>query len=175
LEKQLIVEVMESVTKRTCAYFESEFGIIATENNSNAGKVDTIALLDMTAVIVMSGTINLLVVFSFEESLLNAIYHEMTDGLGIEDDEIEMYRKAAAGDVINTVLGHSTIDLQKLDGNGISITPPRILADVKAIHEMAYTMFYAQSLNTPLGKITISLLGSDELFSDVFLCNEVRK
>jgi chemotaxis protein CheY-P-specific phosphatase CheC len=167
-EKQLIIEVMESVTKRTCAYFQSEFGIIATENNSDIGQVDALVFLDTTAVIIIGGKINLLVVFSFEESLINAIYHDMTDGLGIEDDEIETYRKAAAGDVINTVLGHSTIDLLKLDKNGISITPPRILNDVKTIQIMKYKMFYAQSLDTPLGGMTISLVGSQALFSEIF-------
>ena len=166
--KQLIIEVMESVTKRTCAYFKSEFGIIATENNNDIGQLDALVLLDMTAVIIIGGKINLLVVFSFEASLINAIYHVMTDGLGIEDDEIETYRKAAAGDVINTVLGHSTIDLLKLDKNGISITPPRILNDVKTIQAMKYKMFYAQSLDTPLGGITIGLVGSQELFSEIF-------
>lgn len=167
-EKQLIIEVMASVTQRTSAYFKSEFGIITTENNSSGGELDALVLLDMTAVIIMGGKINLLVVFSFEESLINAIYHEMTDELGIADDEIETYRKAAAGDVINTVLGHSTIDLLTLDKNGISITPPRILKDANIIREMKCKMFYAQSLNTPLGGITISLVGSQKLFNEIF-------
>ncbi|MFI3123633.1 MAG: chemotaxis protein CheX [Methylococcales bacterium] len=167
-EKQLIIEVMASVTKRTCAYFQSEFGIIATENNSEIGQLNELTFLDMTAVIIIGSEINLLVIFSFEESLINAIYHEMTDELGIKDDEVEKYRKAAAGDVINTVLGHSTIDLLNLDKNGISITPPRILNDVKIIQTMKYKMFYAQSLHTPLGGITISLVGSQKLFNEIF-------
>ncbi|MDD5227716.1 MAG: chemotaxis protein CheX [Methylococcales bacterium] len=167
-EKQLIIEVMESVTKRTYAYFKSEFGIETTECNSVSGKLDALVLLDMTVVIIMGGKINLLVVFSFEASLINAIYRKMIDGLSIEDHEVETYRKAAAGDVINTVLGHSTIDLLRLDKNGISITPPRILKDVNVIRAMKCKMFYAQSLSTPLGGMTISLVGSQELFDTVF-------
>ncbi len=167
-EKQLIIEVMASVTKRTSDYFKNEFGIITTENNSSGGELDALVLLDMTAVIIMGGKINLLVVFSFEEPLIDAIYHEMTDELGIKDDEVEKYRKAAAGDVINTVLGHSTIDLLNLDKNGISITPPRILNDVKIIQTMKYKMFYAQSLQTPLGGMTIGLVGSQKLFNEIF-------
>lgn len=167
-EKQPVIAVIQSVSARTCAYFKNEFGFDITENNSKAGNLNTIELLDTTVVIVMGGAINLLVVFSFDALLLNAIYDSMMDGLDVEDNEIDMYRNAAAGDVINTVLGHSTIDLQKLDGNGISITPPTIVEDVKTIQEMQYTMFYAQSLITPLGKLTISLVGSDELFSTIF-------
>ncbi len=167
-QKQLVIEVMESVIKRTRAYFKSEFGIHAIENNSDGGKLDGIVLFDMTAVIVMGGTINLLVVFSFEESLINAIYHQMVDGLGIENDDVEMYRKVAAGDIINTVLGHSTIDLQQLDLKGIKITPPTILNNANTIRNLKYKMFYAQHLKTALGEMTISLVGSDALFSTIF-------
>jgi hypothetical protein len=56
----------------------------------------------------------------------------------------------------------------KLDKNGISITPPRILNDVKTIQTMKYKMFYAQSLDTPLGGMAISLVGSQALFSEIF-------
>ncbi len=167
-EKQLVIEVMESVIKRIRAYFKSEFKIDVIENNNIVGNVDEIVLHDMTAVIVMRGTINVLVVFSFDTSLINAIYSLMTFDLGIEANEIEIYRKAAAGDVINIVLGHSTIDLQRLDSNGIKMTPPKILNNEKALREMKYTTFYAQHLKTPLGNMTVSLVGSSKLFSANF-------
>ncbi len=165
----MIIDVMESVTKRTCTYLESEFKINAIKNNSESGKLESIALLDMTTLIVVStANVNLLVIFSFEKPLINWIFHEMTDGLGIKDYEIDRYRKAAAGDVINTVLGNSTIDLEGSEKKEIHITPQKILDNVKTIQEMGYSMFYAQHLDTPLGKMTIFFVGSDELFSKNF-------
>ena len=171
-EKQLILEVMESVIKRTRNYFKSEFDISVTENNSIIGNMDEIALLDLTALIKIRGAINLVVVFSFESSLINAIYYLMTLDLGIEAHEVEKYRKAAAGDVINIVLGHSTIDLQQFDVNGIKITPPIILNNINTIREIKYTMFYAQYLETSLGNMTISLVGSEKLFNTTFCLME---
>ena len=168
-EKQPVIKVMEFVTARTRAYFKSEFNLDTTKNNSHIGNLEKIVLQDTTTVIFMRGAIiNLLVVFSFDATLLKTIYDCMMDGLDVEDDEVDMYRNAAAGDVINTVLGNSTIDLQKIDGDRIRITPPTVVNDVKALQEMHYTMFYAQSLTTKVGKITISLVGSDELFSKIF-------
>ncbi len=166
--QKLIAEVMRSVMIRTRAYFASEFGINITENGSCMGEIETITLLDMTAIISIGGAINLLIAFSFQETLLNVIYDEMTDGLGIPFNEIDRYRKAAAGDVINTVLGHCTIDLQKLDRNGVVITPPIIIRDIKKIRHLKNAMFYTQNLNTPLGGITISVVGQKELFGTNF-------
>ncbi len=171
-QKQLIIEVMESVIKRTRAYFKSEFDISVTKNKNMIGNMNEIALLDVTALIRIRGAINLLVVFSFETSLINAIYYLMTLDLGIEASEVEKYRKAAAGDVINIVLGHSTIDLQRLDMSGIKITPPKILNNTNAIREIKYTMFYTQHLETSLGNMAISLVGAEKLFSTNFCLME---
>lgn len=167
-DEKLIAEVMlimQSVITRTRAYFEGELGVGITEINSNVGHLDTLTLLDMTAIIGMGGAINLLIAFSFQDGLINAMYEQMTDGLGIQPDEVDMYREAAAGEVVNTILGHCTEDLQKLDRRGIAMTPPVILDRVKTIRRMKNAMFYTQSLDTALGCMTISLVGPRELFN----------
>ena len=124
-------QVMQSALARTRSYFESEFGISETVVETGAGDVNSLTLLDMTAIIGMGGQINLLIAFSFQSSLIDALYQRMTSDLDVQPDKVEMFREAAAGDVVNTVLGHCTIDLQKLDEQGISMTPPVILDQVK--------------------------------------------
>lgn len=160
-----VMQIMQSVITRTRAYFEGELGIGMAETNSNAGHLDTLTLLDMTAIIGMGGAINLLIAFSFQDGLINAMYEQMTDGLGIQPDEVDMYREAAAGETVNTILGHCTEDLQKLDRRGIAMTPPVILDRVKTIRRMKNAMFYTQNLDTALGCMTISLVGPRELFN----------
>lgn len=123
-------QVMQSALARTRSYFESEFGISETVVETGAGDVNSLTLLDMTAIIGMGGQINLLIAFSFQSSLIDALYQRMTSDLDVQPDKVEMFREAAAGDVVNTVLGHCTIDLQKLDEQGISMTPPVILDQV---------------------------------------------
>jgi CheY-specific phosphatase CheX len=167
LNKKLNAEVhqvMQSALARTRSYFESEFGISETVVETGAGDVNSLTLLDMTAIIGMGGQINLLIAFSFQSSLIDALYQRMTSDLDVQPDKIEMYREAAAGDVVNTVLGHCTIDLQKLDQQGISMTPPVILDQVKTIQRMKNSMFHTQSLSTALGRMNISLVGPRELF-----------
>lgn len=163
---ELSVKVMQSIITRTRAYFESEFGIGVNEADSNAGHVDEITLYDMNAVMGLGGAVNMLIVFSFKTSLLNTLYARMTDGLDIQPDEVEMYREEAAGEVVNTILGHCTIDLQKLDPRGaIAMTPPVILDRIKTIRRMKDAMFYTQSLDTTMGSMAISLVGPIHLFN----------
>lgn len=169
-ERKLIAQVMQSVMTRTHAYFRSEFDIKLAEKICTQGRFEAITLLDTTAVIHIGGKINLLILFSFESSLLSVIYDKMTDELEIELHEIGMYRDAAANDVINTVVGHCTIDLLHIDKNGVAITPPTILDrnHAKKASHIKDAMFYTVSLKTALGKMNISLVAQPEMLVNNF-------
>lgn len=157
--------IMLSAIARTRAYFESEYSFNVTEIESSVGDMATLTLLDKTAIIALGGKINLLVAFSFQKSLVDTMYAKMTESFDVAADEVEMYREATVGEVVNTILGHCTIDLQKLDNEGIPMTPPVIVDHVKSIQRMKNTTFLTQSLKTPQGQINISLIGSKDQFN----------
>lgn len=161
---------MQSVMTRTHAYFESEFDLKLTEQSCAKGKFENMILLDTTAVIHVGGLINLLIAFSFESSLLNVIFEKMTEELEIELHEIGIYREAAASDVINTIVGHCTIDLLHIDKNGVAITPPTILDrnHAKKASHIKDAMFYTVNLKTTLGKMNISLVAQPEMLENNF-------
>lgn len=158
-------QVMQFAIARACSHFDSEYGIRVTEADSGGGDLESLNLLGMTAIIGMGGSVNLLVAFSFQEGLIDVLYRRMTHGFEVRPDEVEMYREAAAGEVVNTILGHCTIDLQKPDRPVISITPPVILDQAKTIRRMKNAVFYTQILNTDFGRMNISLVGPRELFN----------
>ncbi|MDD2743536.1 MAG: chemotaxis protein CheX [Rhodocyclaceae bacterium] len=159
-----IKQVIKSAVARTSSYFESEYKIKVSVTKPEKEDLDSLTLLDMTVIIGMGGSINLLVAFSFQESLLDALFKQMTADFDVAPDEIEMYREASAGEVVNTILGHCTIDLQIPDGPAISMTPPVILDRVKTIKRMKNAMLYTEILNTNFGQMNISLVGPQELF-----------
>jgi CheY-specific phosphatase CheX len=162
--KENVEEVMQSAIARTCHYFETEFGISVTKVDAAVDNRDSLTLLDMTAIIGMGGLVNLLIAFSFQDGLINALYQRMTRDMQVEPDEVEMYREAAAGEIVNTILGHCTIDLQKLDRRGISMTPPVILDRAKTIRRTKNSMFFSRGLNTTFGQMSINLVRPLELF-----------
>jgi len=159
-----VEQVMQSAIARTRSYFDNEFRVSVDEVQSGAGDLDSLTLLDMTAIIGMGGRVNLLIAFSFDEGLINTLYQRMTDDLDVQPSEVQMYREATAGEVVNTILGNCTIDLQKLDQQVISMTPPIVLDHTKTIRRMRNSMFYTQGLHTAFGSMTISLVGPRELF-----------
>jgi hypothetical protein len=160
-----LVQVMQTVISRARTYFDGEFGISLTESDCGSADLNSLPLLDMTAVIGMGGAVNLLIAFSFDEGLINALYNRMTAKFDVQADEVGKFREAAAGDVINTVLGHCTVDFKGLDRQTISLTPPVILDKVKQIHRIKNAMFYTQSLNTEFGRMNINLVQPRELFN----------
>ena len=160
-----VMQVMQSVITRMRSYFDGEFGIGLIESEHGGGDLDSLTLLDMTAIISLGGAVNLLIAFSFDEGLIHALYERMTVNFEVQAGEVRMFREATAGDVINTVLGHCTLDFQGLDKQAISLTPPVIIYKVKHIHQMKNAMFYTQSLNTEFGRMDINLVGQRELFN----------
>lgn len=159
-----VEQVMKSAIARTHGYFESEYEIKVSELQSDGGDLNSLTLLDMTAIIGMGGSVNLLIAFSFDAPLVDELFKRMTADFEVAPEEIDMYREASAGEAVNTILGHCTIDLQTPDGPAISMTPPVILDRVKTIRRMKNAMFYTESLSTDFGKMNISLVGPQELF-----------
>lgn len=157
--------VMRSVVAKTRHYFENEHRVAMNETRSEVGDLTSMTLLDLTAMISLGGTINLHVAFCFQQSLVSAVCDWMTAGFGEHPEALANYREAAVGEVVNTILGHCTTDLQHLDREGISMTPPVIIERVDAMHGMRTPMFYTQSLNTALGCLNISLVGSRNIFT----------
>ncbi len=160
-----VAQVMQSVINRTRTYFAEEFGISLIESDSSDGNLDSLTLLDMTAIIGMGGAVNLLIAFSFDDGQINALYERMTADFEVKADEVSVFREAAAGEVVNTILGRCTVDFQGLDGRVISLTPPIIIERVKHIHRMKNAMFHTQTLNTEYGRMDINLVGPRELFN----------
>jgi len=159
-----VAPVMRSIIDKSRAYFESEHQIGVSDVCAGGGALESLVLLDMTAMIGFGGQIDLRVAFSFQDSLIDALYAEMTAGFDDDPGEIERHREAVIGEVVNIILGHCTVDLQHLDQHGIPMTPPYILGRGAAISGADGDMFYTQGFNTERGRLAISLVGPRELF-----------
>ena len=157
--------VMQSIISRTRDYFESEHATILTDIGSGGGELESLELLDLTAIIGLGGQIKLQAAFSFQEKLADAVYARMTAGFNDPPGDVEKHREAAVGEVINTILGHCTTDIQHLDRQGISMTPPLILGRGERMPLMDSAAFRSTHLTTEMGHLDIILVGPREIFS----------
>jgi len=156
--------VMQSMVTKTQDYFETEHQTCLTDVDLDIVGVDEPALLDMTAVIGFGGMVNLWAVFSFQTSLVDAVYAWMTEGFQDRPEEVERHRQAAIGELVNTVLGHCTLDFGHLDSQAIHMTPPVILDPGNVFLEMNHAVFSKHCLNSKYGRLNICLVGSQEVF-----------
>ena len=157
--------VMRSILAKTRDYFASEHEICTVEVEVADEEPDHLALLDLTAIIGLEGRINLQVAFSFQESLANVVYEWMTAGFNDYPDDIEKNRKAAVGELANTILGQCTKDIQHLDRQGIGMTPPIIIDRAATFPMMNSLVYCTRSFATVHGRLNIMLIGSREILN----------
>ena len=79
-------------------------------------------------------------------------------------DSLDLNREAAIGELLNTVLGNATTDLQHLHRRGISMTTPVIVGSGQTILPEHDDVFYTRGLRTPSGRLAIILIGPNVTF-----------
>lgn len=161
-----IEEIMSSIALRTKAYLDGEFGVSTTLETPLYSESDQLTLPRMTTIIALGGNINMLVAFGFDERLIDLIYQKMTRDFKVGEDEVQMYREAATGEAVNTILGHCTGDLADEAAGAITMTPPVVLEGGKTIRRTKDASFYSQTLNSAYGQMTVSLVGPKVFFDN---------
>ena len=158
-----VAAVVASTLARTRSYFEEEFGIAVADISQDSDPVVTPDSHGLTAIVGVGGAVSLLIAFSFEQGLRDVLYARMTDGMDVPAAEEEAYRSSVAGEIINTIIGNCTSDLQN-NGEAISLTPPMIVDSIKHVHRMKDAVFISRSLHSEFGRVDIHLVGPGELF-----------
>ncbi|OIQ68364.1 hypothetical protein GALL_500440 [mine drainage metagenome] len=162
---QWVATVVAATLERTRSYFEDEFGITVADTSVDSGNVTTLDIHGLTAIVGVSGPVSLLVSFSFDQGLMDVLYARMTEDVDIPAGEENLYRESVAAEVINTIIGNCTAELQQRD-QAIMLTPPMIMDSVKHIHRVKNAVFISRSLRCEFGQVDVSLVGPGELFDN---------
>lgn len=160
---QWVAEVVAATMERTRSYFEEEFDIQVADITQGSGDVASLDVRGLTAIVGVGGPVSLLIAFSFEPSLMDVLYTRMTDGIEVPVGEEETYRSSIAAEIINTIIGNCTTELQQHDET-ISLTPPMIVDSARHIHRVKNAVFINRRLNSAFGSVNINLVGPGELF-----------
>lgn len=160
---QWVAKVVAATMVRTRSYFEEEFDVQVADISQGSGNVATLDIQGLTAIVGVGGPVSLLIAFSFEPSLMDVLYARMTDGIEVPAGEEETYRSSVAAEIINTIIGNCTAELQQ-DDESISLTPPMIVDSARHIHRVKNAVFINRRLNSEFGSVNINLVGPGELF-----------
>ena len=155
--------LLKSVVDRSLDHLSRDLKIECFPTIGTSGSVDLLALRDLTVIIGVGGGIGLLVALSFPKRLADLLFDRLTGGINIPADEKELYRRDAAAETANVILGHCTADLETC-ARPISISPPVVLGEEKQIQRAKNAVLHKTAIVTDFGNLDISVIGPKELF-----------
>ena len=160
--EDVVLKVLDSVMLATTAHFQYSLKIKFLLTKKSYGEIDAFSPADMTAVIGISGPINALVAFSFDNDLVNHLLELETEGLAIPGDELDIYRHDVIAELANVVLGHSTANLAKT-GDAIGLSPPMVLEGKGSFRRPKGALFASVSYKTMYGLLDIYTISPMDL------------
>ena len=122
---------------------------------------DKLILKDYTSMIGTGGKLNLMVVITFEDKLLEHLVELFMDGEEVEDDEKEEIYDSVTGETINTIIGLALPTFPNR-GKGVTITPPITISDASNIKKYKNSKIISAEISTKFGNLSISAMGTEE-------------
>jgi len=160
-----VKRIMDIIAEQTAGFLKEEVDVEVSNTQFHLEDVNRLQLKYLTSLLSVGGNINMYLVFSFDEKLMNRIFEVYTEDIDIEEDEREEYVEETAGDVINIIVGNATAALQS-DGVVIQLSPPVILTEAKKIGRQKDAAFYMADMQTPYGDLSVFCAGPKKLLDD---------
>jgi CheY-specific phosphatase CheX len=165
--EDISIRIMDSVMLATTAHFQDSLKIKFLSTHKSFGEIDAFSPADMTVVIGLSGPVNALVAFSFDNDLVNQLLEIETAGLDIPGDELDIYRHDVLAETVNIVLGHSTGTLARM-GETIGLTPPIVLEGKGSFRRPKGALFSCVSYKSAYGVLDIYIISPKNIFDEYF-------
>lgn len=160
-----LLAIIEAAVNKAASYLNSDFGLKALAATQKTLSLDEINLKGFTSVIGIAGNVDVYIAFCFQEDLLDFIYKKMTQGIVVTAQEEASLKESVANEVINIVVGHATIEFQKLEEGLVNITPPNLINLIKTVPRLKDAIFLKKTLITQVGELDILTIAPRELFT----------
>ena len=146
-------------------FFAEELGLDIEASESSETNPSQLVLRDITAIVGLGGQANTCIAFSLDESLVVHVGDAMTAGIDVSDLDAESLFQDAVGELVNTIVGNSTADLEQ-SGRRISLTPPLVIFGQQRVSRSRDAFLYRIICQTSTGSMDIDLVGPRPLFDD---------
>ncbi len=154
--------ILDSLILQTKLFLQEDMDIeiqnVDTEDNSP----DKLLLKTNTSMIGTGGKLNLMLVISFDESLISHLVDLFMEGEEVEEDEKEEIFDSVSGETINTIIGLALPTFPNR-GKGVSITPPIAIHDVTNMKKHRNAKILSANVTTKFGSLSISVIGSEDI------------
>ena len=147
--------ILDSLILQSKLFFTEDMGIAI---DSIIREDDSIGLnlKSYTAMIGVGGALNMMVVISFDDTMLNKLVEVYMEGEDITPEEQEI-KESVTGEIINTIIGLSLPTFSKR-GKGVTITPPISINDASNIKKHKDSKIVTANIRTYYGEVSISAI-----------------
>jgi len=153
--------ILDSLVLQSKLFLAEDMEIEIQKVDSADNSPDRLELKDNTSMIGTGGKLNMMVVISFEEKLLDHLVNLFMEGEAVEDEEKEEVYDSVTGETINTIIGLALPTFPNR-GKGVTITPPITISDASNIKKYKNSKIVTADIITEHGSMSISAMGSEE-------------
>lgn len=153
--------ILDALILQTKLFLSEDMEISIENIEINELNPDKLLLKEYTSMIGTGGTLNAMIVISFEKSLLNHLVELFMEGEEVDEDELDEVQDSVTGETINTIIGLALPTFPNR-GKGITITPPITINDASNIKKYKNSKIVSADITTQYGKLSISAVGTED-------------
>jgi len=145
---------MESVVGRTVLFLVDEASIKVGDVKYDLTDVKKLELKELTSIITVEDEAKMTLAFTYDRKLIYEIFTGYSQGIEIDEGEVDLYIEETAGDMINIILGNVLAEFQQ-KGRAFALSTPIIVNEAKSIARYKNHKFYTAELETDSGMMSI--------------------
>lgn len=153
--------ILDSLILQTRLFLQEDMSIEVNSDKIEKSSPEKLVLKDYTSMIATGGTLNSMIIISYDNEILNKLVEMFMDGEEVDDEEVDEVRDSVSGEVINTIIGLALPTFPNR-GKGVTITPPITISDAGNISKHKNAKIISTKIITQYGEIAISAIISLE-------------
>lgn len=150
--------LLDALILQSKLFLQEDMGIEIKNVERKEDELVALNLKDYTSMIGTGGKLNLMILMSYDESLLKHLVDLFMEGEEIDPDELEEIRDSVSGETINTIMGLALPTFPNR-GKGVTITPPITINDAAHIKKYKDSKIVNAIVKTSFGEMSISAIG----------------
>lgn len=154
--------ILDSLILQTKLFLSSDMDIEVIKVEIDEDNPAKLILKDYTSMIGTGGSLNVMIVISFDTTVLDQLVELFMEGEEVYEDEKEEIYDSVSGEVINTIIGLALPTFPNR-GKNVTITPPITINDASNIKKYKDSNILSAIITTEVGSLSISALGQEDL------------
>lgn len=147
-------QFVDRLLHRARQFLETEGKVPVRNVQLLQGEADRMELKDLTSILTVEDRLKLIVAFSFDRTLMEAVFRGYTEGVSVAPEEKTLLMEETAGDCINIVVGNALEDFQ-LPGYAFQVSTPIIINEGKSIQRYKQSKLTSGEIQTEKGSMLV--------------------